>query len=136
MSCGYELLSVQLRLTDARHSGNRLALALESIPDDAAVANLSYTVCYLLIGRSSYIYQLAVGTSFAKADRGLWYSMLDIIRPYTPALQSRARHKNYTSSKEFDMDMAKLFEKARKWHEPTSEPYGRILLLQASQVTR
>ncbi|KAF4584606.1 hypothetical protein EYR38_001835 [Pleurotus pulmonarius] len=95
--------------------GNRLALALESIPDDAAVANLSYTVCYLLIDRSSYIYPLAVGTSFAKVDR---------------ALQSRARHKNYASSKEFDMDMAKLFEKARRWHGPTSEPYGRVLLLQ------
>ncbi|KAF7437439.1 hypothetical protein PC9H_004278 [Pleurotus ostreatus] len=75
--------------------GNRLALALENIPDDAAVENLSYTAPLSL-----------------------------------KLIESRARHKNYASSKEFDMDMTKLFEKARRWHEPTSEPYGRTLLLQ------
>ena len=28
--------------------------------------------------------------------------------------------------------MIQLFEKARKWHEPGSEAYGRVLLLQVS----
>ena len=28
------------------------------------------------------------------------------------------------------MDMSRLFEKARRWHEPGTEAYGRALLLQ------
>ena len=38
----------------------------------------------------------------------------------------------YKSSKDFDLEMARLFEKARRYHEPGSEPYGRALLLQVS----
>ncbi|ELU38111.1 Bromodomain-containing protein [Rhizoctonia solani AG-1 IA] len=36
----------------------------------------------------------------------------------------------YTSSAEFDKDIFKLFEKARKWHEEGTYPYGRVLVLQ------
>ncbi|KIM39044.1 hypothetical protein M413DRAFT_447403 [Hebeloma cylindrosporum] len=45
-------------------------------------------------------------------------------------IETRARHKMYKSSKDFDLEMARLFEKARRWHEPGSEAYGRALLLQ------
>ncbi|KAF9466917.1 RSC complex protein [Collybia nuda] len=45
-------------------------------------------------------------------------------------IENHARAKSYTSSKEFDIDMARLFLKARRWHKPSTEPYGRILLLQ------
>ncbi|KAF8972536.1 RSC complex protein [Flammula alnicola] len=45
-------------------------------------------------------------------------------------IETRARHKMYKSSKEFDLDMVRLFEKARRWHEPGTEAYGRTLLLQ------
>jgi chromatin structure-remodeling complex subunit RSC1/2 len=38
----------------------------------------------------------------------------------------------YKSSKDFDLEMARLFEKARRYHEPGSEAYGRALLLQVS----
>jgi chromatin structure-remodeling complex subunit RSC1/2 len=31
---------------------------------------------------------------------------------------------------EFDREMARLFEKGRRWYEPTSESYGQVLLLQ------
>lgn len=44
--------------------------------------------------------------------------------------QSRARSNSYASSKEFDKDMERLFEKCRRWHEQGSEQYGRVLLLQ------
>lgn len=36
----------------------------------------------------------------------------------------------YKSAKEFDLEFARLFEKARRWHESGSEAYGRTLLLQ------
>ncbi|KAK2459787.1 hypothetical protein APHAL10511_008219 [Amanita phalloides] len=45
-------------------------------------------------------------------------------------IEDRARSKLFNSAKEFDMEMARLFEKARRCHEPTSEGYGRALLLQ------
>lgn len=45
-------------------------------------------------------------------------------------IESRARSKEYKDAKEFDKDMARLFEKARRYHEPSSEAYGHILLLQ------
>ena len=36
----------------------------------------------------------------------------------------------YPSSKEFDMDFARLFEKGRRWYEVGTDKYGDILLLQ------
>ncbi|KZP25998.1 hypothetical protein FIBSPDRAFT_782552, partial [Athelia psychrophila] len=45
-------------------------------------------------------------------------------------IESNVRAKKYTSSGDFDKSMIRLFEKARRWHEPCSEPYGRVLLLQ------
>lgn len=58
--------------------------------------------------------------------------LLDIaaILECTDVFQTRARHKMYKSSKEFDLEFAKLFEKARRVHEAGSEAYGRALLLQ------
>ncbi|KAJ8518925.1 hypothetical protein ONZ45_g4070 [Pleurotus djamor] len=75
--------------------GNRLATALESIPDESLIPNLSYSAPLSL-----------------------------------KLIESRARHKNYATSKDFDMDMVRLFEKARRWHESGTEPYGRVLILQ------
>ncbi|KAI0044882.1 hypothetical protein FA95DRAFT_1608164 [Auriscalpium vulgare] len=45
-------------------------------------------------------------------------------------IESRARAKSYQSNKMFDREMAQLFEKARRWHEPGSDAYGHVLLLQ------
>ncbi|KAF9042166.1 hypothetical protein BJ165DRAFT_1415950 [Panaeolus papilionaceus] len=69
--------------------GNRLATALEAIPEESSSTAISLK-----------------------------------------SVETRARHKMYKSSKEFDMDMARIFERARRWHEPSTENYGRCLLLQ------
>ncbi|KAF6758882.1 bromeodomain-containing protein [Ephemerocybe angulata] len=45
-------------------------------------------------------------------------------------IETRLRSNEYTTAAEFDLDMARLFEKGRRWHEPTTEAYGRVLLLQ------
>ncbi|XP_006454962.1 hypothetical protein AGABI2DRAFT_148258 [Agaricus bisporus var. bisporus H97] len=45
-------------------------------------------------------------------------------------IESRARDKKYANAKEFDIDVAKLFEKARRYYEICSEAYGHVLLLQ------
>ncbi|KAI9510644.1 hypothetical protein F5148DRAFT_1333868 [Russula earlei] len=45
-------------------------------------------------------------------------------------VESRARAKAYASNKAFDQEIAQLFEKARRWHEPGSDAYGHVLLLQ------
>ncbi|KAF5376880.1 hypothetical protein D9615_007241 [Tricholomella constricta] len=75
--------------------GNRLAAALEVIPEETTMPHLSFS------------------------------SPLSL-----KLIESRARSKGYQISKEFDVDMARLFEKARRWHKPSTEPYGRVLLLQ------
>ncbi|KIJ60553.1 hypothetical protein HYDPIDRAFT_117086 [Hydnomerulius pinastri MD-312] len=75
--------------------GNRLAVALEAVPEEPTSPLLSH--------HSSMSLKL---------------------------IEGRARSKSYESSKDFDMDMSRLFEKARRWHEPCTEPYGRVLLLQ------
>ncbi|KAL0945642.1 hypothetical protein HGRIS_014795 [Hohenbuehelia grisea] len=76
--------------------GNRVATALEAVPEDSgAVPYLSYSNPLSL-----------------------------------KLIESRARHKSYQSAKDFDMDMMRLFEKARRYHEPGSEAYGKVLLLQ------
>ncbi|KAI0307427.1 hypothetical protein B0F90DRAFT_1673495 [Multifurca ochricompacta] len=45
-------------------------------------------------------------------------------------VESHARAKSYGSNKAFDKEIAQLFEKARRWHEPGSDAYGHVLLLQ------
>ncbi|KAI6137126.1 hypothetical protein F5141DRAFT_995662 [Pisolithus sp. B1] len=75
--------------------GNRLAVALEAVPEEPAYPLLSY---------QSHL-------------------SLKIV-------EGRVRSGNYESAKAFDLDMARLFEKARRWHEPCTEPYGHVLLLQ------
>ncbi|KAI0063253.1 hypothetical protein BV25DRAFT_1802548 [Artomyces pyxidatus] len=45
-------------------------------------------------------------------------------------IESRARAKSYPTNMAFDKEMAQLFEKARRWHEPGSDAYGHVLLLQ------
>ncbi|KAF9527101.1 hypothetical protein CPB83DRAFT_856749 [Crepidotus variabilis] len=76
--------------------GNRLAVSLESLPEDPTAA--------------------------------LYLSSTEPIS--LKQIETRARHKLYKSSKDFDKDMARLFEKARRTHEPATEAYGRALLLQ------
>ncbi|RDB21230.1 Chromatin structure-remodeling complex subunit rsc1 [Hypsizygus marmoreus] len=75
--------------------GNRLATALEAVPEEPNNLYLSSTVPVSL-----------------------------------KLIEHHARNKTYNSSKEFDMEMARLFEKARRWHKPGTEPYGSVLLLQ------
>ncbi|KAF9449324.1 hypothetical protein P691DRAFT_812703 [Macrolepiota fuliginosa MF-IS2] len=45
-------------------------------------------------------------------------------------IESRARGKKYENAAEFDKEIARLFEKARRYHEPCSEAYGHVLSLQ------
>ncbi|TFL01460.1 hypothetical protein BDV98DRAFT_530258 [Pterulicium gracile] len=45
-------------------------------------------------------------------------------------IESRARAQTFTSTKAFDMEMSRLFEKARRYYEPARENYINILLLQ------
>ncbi|KAF8548751.1 hypothetical protein OG21DRAFT_1422510 [Imleria badia] len=45
-------------------------------------------------------------------------------------IEGRVRSTSYVSPKEFDLDMARLFEKGRRWYEPCTEPYGHVLVLQ------
>ncbi|KAF8798290.1 hypothetical protein BYT27DRAFT_7203401 [Phlegmacium glaucopus] len=76
--------------------GNRLAVCLESIPEEPSPAlHLSSTTSISL-----------------------------------KQIETRSRHKLYKSAKDFDTDMAHIFEKARKWHDPGTEAYGMTLLLQ------
>ncbi|KIK92078.1 hypothetical protein PAXRUDRAFT_830304 [Paxillus rubicundulus Ve08.2h10] len=75
--------------------GNRLAVALEAVPEEPTSPLLSF------------------------------HSPLSL-----KLIEGRARSNSYKTSKDFDLDMARLFEKARRWYEPCTEPYGRVLLLQ------
>ncbi|KAL4064792.1 hypothetical protein V8B97DRAFT_1987062 [Scleroderma yunnanense] len=75
--------------------GNRLAVALEAVPEEPTSPILSY--------QSSLSLKM---------------------------IEGRVRSRNYESAKDFDLDMVRLFEKARRWHEPCTEPYARVLLLQ------
>ncbi|KAM6497751.1 hypothetical protein JOM56_005699 [Amanita muscaria] len=75
--------------------GNRIATALESVPEEPTIPHLSY----------NYPLSLKI-------------------------IESRVRSGQITSAKEFDQEMARLFEKARGWNEPTSDLYGRVLMLQ------
>ncbi|TEB29250.1 hypothetical protein FA13DRAFT_1734922 [Coprinellus micaceus] len=45
-------------------------------------------------------------------------------------IETKLRANEYASAREFDLDMARIFEKGRRWHEPCTEAYGRVLLLQ------
>ncbi|KAJ7596530.1 hypothetical protein C8J56DRAFT_917673 [Mycena floridula] len=45
-------------------------------------------------------------------------------------IEARSRHKQYQTAKHFDLDMTRIFEKARRYQDPTSDSYGRIVLLQ------
>ncbi|KAG8964950.1 hypothetical protein FRC03_001174 [Tulasnella sp. 419] len=45
-------------------------------------------------------------------------------------IQSRVELRAYPTSKDFDMDLNKLFEKGRRWFEEGSKEYGRVLVLQ------
>ncbi|KAF9261985.1 hypothetical protein L218DRAFT_869069 [Marasmius fiardii PR-910] len=45
-------------------------------------------------------------------------------------IENRVRSNEYAAPRDFDKDMTLLFEKARRWHEPCTEPYGNVLLLQ------
>ncbi|KIM81769.1 hypothetical protein PILCRDRAFT_821115 [Piloderma croceum F 1598] len=80
-------------------------------------------------------YKDVVGNRFAAALEAVPEESTIPYLSYTTALslksiETKNRTKQYESSKDFDMDMTQLFEKARRWHEPSSESYGRILLLQ------
>ncbi|KZV81764.1 hypothetical protein EXIGLDRAFT_685606, partial [Exidia glandulosa HHB12029] len=60
------------------------------------------------------------------ADRNLSFSEPLSIQ----LIEARARTKHYASAKDFDRDMARLFEKARRWHEDDPTQYGKLLVCQ------
>ncbi|KAH8111512.1 hypothetical protein DFH11DRAFT_1613715 [Phellopilus nigrolimitatus] len=45
-------------------------------------------------------------------------------------IEAKVRAKEYTSSKEFDLNMIRLFEKGRRWYDIGSDQYGDVILLQ------
>jgi len=45
-------------------------------------------------------------------------------------MQTRIDQGGYPSPRHFDQDMARLFERARRWYTPGSEAYGHSILLQ------
>ncbi|KAI3602360.1 rsc complex protein [Moniliophthora roreri] len=45
-------------------------------------------------------------------------------------IEARVRGNEYPTPRAFDKDMALLFEKARRWHEQSTNSYGHVLLLQ------
>ncbi|THH06660.1 hypothetical protein EW145_g3937 [Phellinidium pouzarii] len=45
-------------------------------------------------------------------------------------IEIKARTREYTTSKEFELDMMRLFEKGRRWYDIGGDPYGDVLLLQ------
>ncbi|KAG9122092.1 hypothetical protein FRC07_001670 [Ceratobasidium sp. 392] len=45
-------------------------------------------------------------------------------------IKNKISTRAYSSPREFDMDMSRLFEKARRWHEEGTYSYGRVLVLQ------
>ncbi|TRM58713.1 hypothetical protein BD626DRAFT_573229 [Schizophyllum amplum] len=75
--------------------GNRLAVALENIPDAFSVPSASSHLSLSL-----------------------------------KQIETRIRHKSYTSAKDFDKDFAALFMRGRRYYPIGSESYGRVLLLQ------
>ncbi|KAG8220643.1 hypothetical protein J3R82DRAFT_2911 [Butyriboletus roseoflavus] len=75
--------------------GNRLAVALEAVPEEPTSPLLSHQ------------------------------SPLSL-----KLIEGRVRSTSYASSKIFDVDMARLFEKGRRWYDPSTESYGRVLVLQ------
>ncbi|KAF8907675.1 hypothetical protein CPB84DRAFT_1674763 [Gymnopilus junonius] len=94
--------------------GNRLAVCLESVPEESSPAlHLSSTA--------------PISLKQIEVRVHVHFKLMVTLLPFT---QTRARHKMYKSAKDFDLDMARLFEKARRWHDPATEAYGRTLLLQ------
>lgn len=45
-------------------------------------------------------------------------------------IENKIKAQAYGSPADFDRDISRLFEKARKWHEEGTYPYGRVLVLQ------
>ncbi|CAE7112847.1 unnamed protein product [Rhizoctonia solani] len=45
-------------------------------------------------------------------------------------IENKLKSQAYTKSAEFDKDIFQLIEKARKWYEEGTYPYGRVLVLQ------
>jgi chromatin structure-remodeling complex subunit RSC1/2 len=89
-------LEIMLAIKSHKDSvGNRLAVALDAVPEEPTSPLLSY--------------QSPMSLNL---------------------IEGRIQSTSYASPKEFDLDMARLFEKARRWYEPCTESYGRVLVLQ------
>ena len=111
--------SVNYYLIDV--SGNRLAVYLESIPEESSpTLHLSSTT--------------PISLKQIEVRRFLFFFLFSLFfkKFLSQRLQTRSRHKLYKSGKDFDTDMARIFEKARRWHDPGTEAYGMTLLLQVT----
>ncbi|KIO24919.1 hypothetical protein M407DRAFT_8663 [Tulasnella calospora MUT 4182] len=69
--------------------------------------------------------------AFTRISEAAVLSELSFTTPMSLALiENRVALRGYPAPKDFDMDMARLFEKGRRWFEEGSKDYGRILILQ------
>lgn len=46
------------------------------------------------------------------------------------SITTRISQKQYTSSRQFEIDLFRLFEKARRFYAPSSQSYGFVLICQ------
>ncbi|KAG8697002.1 hypothetical protein FRC09_008125, partial [Ceratobasidium sp. 395] len=100
-------------IREFKDSGDRAGDILECLPDETTNKFLSFNV------RGS-IHERLVVTDTPTQKTPLSVSLIE----------NKIRTRAYLSPKEFDVDMARLFEKARKWHEEGTYSYGRVLVLQ------
>ncbi|KAG8709485.1 hypothetical protein FRC09_000641 [Ceratobasidium sp. 395] len=100
-------------IKEFKDSGDRAGDILECLPDETTNKVLSFNV---------------------RGSIHEWPTVTDTPTQKTPLsvslIENKIRTRAYSSPKEFDIDMARLFEKARKWHEEGTYSYGRVLVLQ------
>jgi chromatin structure-remodeling complex subunit RSC1/2 len=115
-------------LTEDTNSGHRVAVALEAIPEESTIPYLSYTVTQVsnLLIKFTYPFQIPLSLKIIEVRSLYPYALSD----FDQGLQDHARSKSYATAKDFGLEMARLFEKSRLWHKPSTEAYGRVLLLQ------
>jgi chromatin structure-remodeling complex subunit RSC1/2 len=117
-------------LTADTSSGHRVAVALDTVPEESSVPYLSYTVIQTPISLIKFAYFFQTPLSLKIIEVRSFY--LCALSCFDLHPQSHARSKSYATSKDFSLEMARLFEKSRLCHKPSTEAYGRVLLLQVN----
>ncbi|EJT98987.1 hypothetical protein DACRYDRAFT_110317 [Dacryopinax primogenitus] len=78
----------------------RISKVLDMLPDDSDIPYLSYNPTFM-------------------------QGLLSL-----KTIEAQVERHQYNSSAEFDQDLTRLFEKGRRFYEPGSEDYGKVILLQ------